>query len=207
MVIHARRPEWGEGTVEQASATFHEGRPAQRLVVSFTHHGRITINTGVAPLVRKETLATMSTTSSPRFPAPENAPNAELPDATKGWLGKLGQTKTGDELYRLPDAMTDPFLPPSKRLQAVLDSYRFSTEPRSLIDWAIAQTGLKDPLSKHTRHDLEQAFPRFARDRENHLFELVRGLKRQNRADTLQETLRDTTLPAARNALQKAIKS
>lgn len=208
IVIHPRRPEWGEGTIEQASSISHEGQPAQRLVINFTNHGRAVINTGVAALVRKESLATMSTTSSSqRFPA--NAPSnpSELPDANKGWLGKLGQVKTGDELYRLPDSMTDPFLSLSKRLQATLDSYRFSTEPRALIDWAIAQTGLSDPLSKHSRPELEQAFPRFARDRENHLFELVRTLKRQNRMDILQTLLNETRLPAARNVLQKAIKS
>lgn len=210
VVIHARRPEWGEGVIEQASPTVHEGQAVQRLVVTFSNHGRITINTGIAPLVRKDSLATMSTTSpSPRFPAGPNpsTDKNELPDPNKGWLAKIGQVKTGDEIYRLPDAMTDPFLSITKRLQATLDSYRFSTEPRALIDWAIAQTGLRDPLSKHSRPELEQAFPRYARDREIHLLDLVRTLKRQNRSDLLQECLRQTANAAARNALQKAIRS
>ena len=199
VVIHPRRPEWGEGVIDQAVVVTHEGKPAQRLVVRFVNEGLITINTGVAPLVRKEALNTMATTTksdSSSFTAPTG----------HGWLGSLdsNQKSISADLARLSDAMTDPFANISRRLQATLDSYRYSTEPRSLIEWGIAQTGLTDPLSKYTRHDLEQAFPRFARDRDNNLQEIVRLIKKQGKSEMIEEALRTTISPAAKNALQRA---
>ena len=41
------------------------------------------------------------------------------------------------KLWHLPEAMTDPFASLGARLSATLDSYRFSTDPKSLIDWAV----------------------------------------------------------------------
>ena len=193
-VIHPRRPEWGDGVVEQANLVQHEGKSAQRLLVRFVNRGLVTLNTGIAPLLHKDAASTMSSTSYSSA-------------REKGWLGSLGRSSGSDELWRLPDAMTDPFLSIQKRLDATLDSYRFSTEPRSLIDWAIAQTGLSDPLSKYSRPELEQAFPRFARDRDNHLFDMVKSLKRQNQLPMLQQAAQAAKHPGGRSALQRAIKA
>src|SRR5690606_10247777 len=97
------------------------------------------INTAVAPLAPKGNQdQTMSRTFTPTS-------NSEA-----GWLTKL-EKATGnrsDELWSLPEAMTDPFANLARRLDATLDSYRFNTTARSLIDWAVVQTGLDDPLSK-----------------------------------------------------------
>jgi len=144
----------------------------------------------------------MSTTTSPG-----SVPSSTNKASGNGWLGGIGQKSDAVELAKLPDAMTDPFAGVGKRLQATLDSYRFSTEPRSLIEWGVAQTGLNDPLSKFTRHELEQAFPRFARDRDNHLQELVRLIKKQGKVELFQQALTGSNNPAARNALQRAIRN
>lgn len=195
-VLHPRRPEWGEGVVEEVTNINHEGRPAQRLIVKFANHGLATINTGLAPLVRKEHSAAVGAAAG----------NGR---GNNGWLNALGTTKPPtDELTKLPDAMTDPFVAVNKRIQATLDSYRYAGDarnPRTLLDWAVAQTGLQDPLSKYTRHELEQAFPRFARDRENHLFELVRQVKRAGQQYLLQEIKQATTHPLSKDALNKAM--
>lgn len=200
LVIHPRRPEWGEGVIDQAVAVTYEGKPAQRLIVKFANQGLVTINTGVAPLLRKDATITMSTTTT-------NSSSTSLRSTGNGWLGSLAPQPSAAELSRLPDAMTDPFASVGKRLQATLDSYRFSAEPRSLIEWGIAQTGLSDPLSKYTRHELEQAFPRFARDRDNHLHELVRLIKRQGKTELFSQALQNTANPTAKNALQRAVKN
>lgn len=199
VVVHTRRLEWGDGIVDRATVIHHQGRPAQRLEINFTHHGRVTINTAVAPLVPKGTPLAMSTTASSTSPTTTTQ--------TGGWLGALIEKNDADVLVALPEAMTDPFAPLAVRLQATLDSYRFSTEPRSLIEWAVAQTALHDPLSKYTRHELEQAFPRFARDRDQLLVSLVRTIKKQLKTDLLNQALKNTRHGEARAALKKAIRA
>ncbi len=197
VVTHPSRPEWGQGVVRQAASLQHQGQFAQRLTIDFANKGRVVINTAVAPLAPKgkgtdHSMTTANTTSS-----------------GKGWLDRLEKANSGSkhELWDLPHDMTDPFASLGQRLTATLNSFRFSTEARALIDWAVAQTGLDDPLSKYTRHELEQAFPRFARDRNNHLHDLVRQLKRRNERRLLDQIRSKTRVPAARAALDKAIKA
>jgi len=199
MVIHQRRLEWGEGIVQHARRITHEGKTAQRLVVTFTHHGRVTINTAIAPLMMKGVHAGM--TRSTQTDLESAAPNG-------GWLGSLGDKPQAEsQLWRLSETMTDPFASIGSRLLATLDSYRFSTEPRSLTEWAIAQTGLADPLSMFTRHELERGFARFARDRDQHLLAVVRQIKREVRHNLLDEALKEPLRPAARETLLRAIKA
>lgn len=197
VVIHSRRPEWGRGVVKDAQPITHQGAPAQRLVVDFIHQGRVVLNTAVAPLALKENAQEMS-----------HSITSSAPDAERGWLSRLEKAagNGSHELWSLPQSMTDPFLSPARRLEATLESYRFTTEPRSLIEWAAAQTGLDDPLSKYTRHELEQAFPRFARDRDQHLQGLVRQIKRSGESHLLEQAAAKTRLPAARAALTKAMR-
>ena len=199
VVIHVARPEWGDGRVGQATTINHGGRPAQRLVIDFAHRGRVTLNTAVAQLVPKTTECSMSSTgSSTVIGRGQNG----------GWLESITPTSSDqDTLIVLPEAMTDPFLTEAKRLRTTLDSFRFSTEARSLIDWAVSQTSLSDPLSHYTRHELEQAFARFTRDRDKLLFELVRMLKRQGRIDVLNDAKKHIRQPQAKIALQKAMRA
>ena len=192
-VVHPARPEWGEGVVAKASAAVLNGRPGQRLVVDFANHGRVTIHTAAVALHTKDLSTQMSHTTS------------STPD--KGWLNALEQARDGEDLTRLGDALTDPFSSLAARLKATLDAYRFSTEPRNLIDWAVAQTGLDDPLATYTRHELEKQFPFYARAREQHLRELVRTIKREQKHAILDEAVRDTRNPAARQALRDAMRA
>jgi hypothetical protein len=206
-VVHAIRPEWGEGVIDQASTIFHDGRKAQRVVVVFANYGRVTLNTGVAPLIAREGAPFMPSSASATVPILPSESSAR----GRGWLSNLETRQPGtEELWALPPALTDPFASLSKRLAATLDTYRFSGDPRnptsghSLLQWASMQTGLADPLTKYTRHDLELAFLRFARDRDNHLLELVRTFKREGKLGLVDQALQDTTLPAARAALERA---
>lgn len=226
VVAHPRRPEWGSGVVKQAQVITHEGRPAQRLSVDFANKGRVVINTALAPLTlrtqrtplrpdpgpegaRPEEEDAMARIASSPTPASGSAAHGSSTGGAGGWLSQLERANGhgGHELWGLPQACNDPFEPLHKRLQATLETYKFSTEPRSLIDWAVIQTGLNDPLSKYTRSELEQAFPRFARDRDDHLKDLVRQIKRKGDAAQLAATLSQTKLPAAINALQRAMRA
>ncbi len=129
--------------------------------------------------------------------------------STGGWLASLEKASSGQrhELWDLPTELKDPFANLVSRLQATLKAYRFSTEARSLIEWAMIQTGLDDPLSKYTRSDMEQAFPRFARNRDQHLKELVRQMKRRGQHAELKQVVNQTQMPAARSALDKAVRA
>jgi len=201
MVIHPRRPEWGEGVVNSTMKIHHQGRPAQRVIVSFAHRNKVTINTAVAPLIAKESYQAMSST-------PSTATTASPSDG--GWLGSLAQRTTErseHELWRLAEPLTDPFSSLNHRLQATLDSFRFSTEPRRLTAWATAQTGMHDPLTKYTRQELEQAFGRYAHARESHLQDLVRQLKRQNQKRFLNQAIQAAREPGAREAIKRAMRN
>ena len=195
--MHPARPEWGSGVVRTVQSITHLGQPAQRVSVDFARRGRVVINTAIAGLVSGGN-GSMTTTST-------GASGKE-----GGWLTALEQERQGRrngehyELWELPEAMTDPFASVERRLEATLDSFRYSTEARSLIDWAVTQTGLDDPLTKYTRQELEQAFPRYARDRDAHLLELVRTLKRSNAQEALKRA-RKHKLDAARAAFDRAM--
>ena len=136
----------------------------------------------------------MSRTSSATF----------APAGSQGWLDSLTESNPQQELWRLPDAMTDPFSNSAKRLEATLDSYRFTTEPRSLMDWAVTQTGLGDPMTKFTRHELEQGFERFAHNRDQHLKKLVKQMRAGGEGAAIHNIRRYLKVPAAVSALDKA---
>ena len=199
MVMHPRRMEWGEGVVNHASNITHQGVSAQKLQVDFKHHGRVTINTAIAPLVSRESVSAMSTSTPTGM--------------GQGWLSSLEeQNKTEHELWQLPESLTDPFLSTAVRLRNVLDTYRFSisrSDPnsaKSILEWAIAQTGLTDPMTRYTRQEMEQAFPRYARSRDNLLADMVLTLKKQGSKDLLQKVYSDTRHPAAKAALEKRLR-
>jgi hypothetical protein len=124
-----------------------------------------------------------------------------------GWIESLERSVKGSQnaLWDLPEAMTDPFATLESQLYATLDAYRFSTQPRQLIDWAVMQTGLNDPLSRYSRSELEQAFPGFARNRDEHLKKLVRQLKQNGQNPVLQRAREATRHAEAKKALDKAM--
>lgn len=125
----------------------------------------------------------------------------------KGWLDDLeGPKPTETKLWDLPPALTDPFATPQQKLEATLETFRFNTQPGPLFAWAVIQTGLDDPLTRHTRVEMEQAFPRFVRDRDQHLRDLVKDLKRRNEQAYLTQLLNRTQLPPARSALEKLLR-
>jgi hypothetical protein len=197
VVVHSRRREWGDGVVEKAATVEQDGKAGQRLTVTFRHHGRVTINTNVAMLVAKEKNQDMSTTNATKLA--DEAPRG-------GWLDSLNGDRAQAALWSLPEVMTDPFTSLRQRLVATLDSYRFSKEARSLIEWSIAQTGLEDPLTRFTRHELEEGFDRFARDRVVHLNDLVRTIKRQGQGAMLDDVLNQCRYPRGIESLQAAMR-
>ena len=72
----------------------------------------------------------------------------------------------------LPGQASDPFLPLRRRLEFTAALYRFDPQG-TLVDWAVAQSGLGDPLSRFSRHELEEFFRLWAIERDAHLARLL----------------------------------
>ncbi len=191
LVKHPLKPEWGEGEVRQASLTKYNGKDGQRLVIVFKNHGKVTINTAVIKLTAKE-----------KASDDMNAANST------DWLSQL-EAQQGikkNDLTGLPESLTDPFTDILTRVERTLADYRYTADnPRSLLEWAMRQTGMNDPLTEYTRHDLEQAFGHYTYVRYKHLLELVRTVKKSNKRPML-DALSTKPLPnGAANDLRKAI--
>lgn len=219
-VVHAQRPEWGHGIVTAAEDAVHEGTRCQRLTVRFERAGVKTLLTAMAELnpagerpisaEEPENVAAASpgelvgtNGTRTKVPSPVAAPAAPAlsPANPSGWLEKAEATSPDEVMAKIPEGCTDPFRTIDQRLAATLQLYRFSDMGGSLIDWAAAQTGLKDPLSRFNRHELERFFKRFAHNRDEHLKKLVLELKKKDPA-LLGRTLRGA-LPSAQHALRR----
>lgn len=194
-VVHATRPEWGSGDVLQADGVTHEGRPCQRLVVRFERAGMKTISTAFAEL--REAAASpfhgvsASATLAPDPPSPHEESMEPI----------ISPKEIADRMTRLPESVMDPFIAARKRCEAAMGLYKLGESPAGLLDWAAVQTGLKDPLTKFNRHELEQWFDRFKIALDNHLRKLLKDARKQE--PTLFADLLASASPAGKQALRR----
>lgn len=164
-VIHAAKPEWGVGellTAEplSAGAAVKEG---QRLTIRFERGGTKAISTEFAELKPMGDMPLRRTTLTEEGQVFSFAPTP---------------TELKELMTKLPEQATDPFVSLPKRFAATLDLYRFGDTPAALLDWACMQTGLKDPLTRFNRHELEQWFGRFRIEADDHLKKLAREMRK-----------------------------
>ncbi|MEL7485389.1 MAG: DUF3553 domain-containing protein [Planctomycetota bacterium] len=167
-VRHATKPEWGEGVVTAVEPAMVEGKPTQRLTIRFERAGVKKLAAVVAALEPADGGAKLRE-------ADEHA-------AAKAALGQLDDSKIIEVLTQVPESARDPFRGLADRFRETLDLYRFSGDGASLLDWAAMQTGLKDPLSRFSRHDLERFFERFKRALDSHSREIGLELARKDPA-------------------------
>ncbi len=185
-VVHAGKPEWGIAEVRTAESVVQDGSRCQRLTLRFERAGIKTISTAFAELR-----------------TPEDAAHLDQPLSTDEptWLDEAEKGALHERIAQLPDPATDPFASKRNRLKATLLLYRFTNSGSSLLDWAATQTGMKDPLSRFSRHDLEQFFERFVMNRDAHLKKLVHELKREDPGAI--SDLISTAPPAGQQALRR----
>jgi hypothetical protein len=164
-VIHAAKPEWGVGEVltAESAGSATASADAQRLTIRFERGGTKAISTEFAELKPMGDMPLRRTSVTDEGKVFSFAPT---PNELKELMTKL------------PDAATDPFVSLPKRFLATLDLYRFGDTGASLLDWACMQTGLKDPLSRFNRHELEQWFSRFKIEADDQLKKLARELRK-----------------------------
>ena len=198
-IRHLRRPEWGVGSVVKVEQTMVNGRSVQSVSVRFPSEGIKVLNTAEAEL---------ELVSAERAKALANADEAH-PIVQWGkldesdWLAPLAQRKVDEAMTGLPPEVRDPFNLLRRRLVLTLDLYRFERSSRALMDWAVAQSGLVDPLTHFTRHELEQLFERWARERDVHLGRLLQQSRRDLKLAQELDELVAAAPPGAREAVRR----
>jgi len=189
-VRHQARPEWGIGTVTSAQDVPGPGPTVQRLTIRFPNAGLKTVTTEYARLERVERRSGAGD---------ESGMDVWQVSSEEGWLRGVAAQKVEERMSALPPDARDPFQSIARRLAFTLDLFRFDRTGRGVVDWAVAQTGLDDPLSRFTRHELEVYFDRWLHALRAHLAELVEEARREG-VDV------DPILEGAPPAAQRAVR-
>lgn len=166
-VVHTGRPEWGSGEVVSAVSEVRQGQKSQRLTVRFENAGIKKLSTAFAQL---KAAAEMSHLDN------------HVRERSGGLATDLEAVAVKEVMTRLPDEVTDPFSSLEARFTATLELYRFLPSGGSLFEWACQQSGLKDPLTRFNRHELEQFFDRFRFELDSHLKSLTPEVRKANPA-------------------------
>jgi len=166
-VRHRQRPEWGTGTVTRVETLTRAGNRDQRLWIKFGAAGLKTLLASAADLEVLEGTGAAEHTFAAREIASEG-----------GWLGQITKRRPEEAMSELPPDATDPFLTPERRLKNLLGLYRYDGGPK-LIDWAVAQSGLDDPLSRFNRTELEAFYKNWSMERDLNLHRLVSDFRRR----------------------------
>lgn len=194
VVRHQRRPEWGFGTVQRVEMLRRGSVNDQRLWIRFPNAGLKTLLASAAEL------ETVRSADGTLVVGDDTLVARELKGET-GWLAEISKRKPEDAMTSLPADITNPFLPPSRRLELLLGLFRFDPSTR-LIDWAVAQSGLGDPLSRFSRHELEQFFGLWAFERDAALQRLLTDPELRSQPDVVQRLVAKA-LPAAQTAVRR----
>lgn len=173
-VRHGERPEWGIGEVTKVEILTRDGKPDRRVWIRFPSVGTKTLLASMAALESVETEAV-----TPASDDHETFLDREASLDT-GWLGDIAKNKPEDAMIAIPLRATDPFSPVRARIQFIVTLYRFEGSGGKLIDWAVAQTGMDDPLAHFNRHELEQFFERWQWERDRVLVKTISEARRNS---------------------------
>ena len=193
-VRHARRPEWGIGAIVKVEDMASNGDASQRLSIRFSNAGLKKLN------AEKAELEIVNSTSDSAF-ATQYDSIRELDRMSESeWLAPVAQKKIKEIMVSLPSQTKDVFNSLRYRIEFTLSLYRFDRSGRGLIDWAVAQSGLDDPLSRFNRHVLEELFDRWAHERDVCLGKMLMEARKQ---PAMLESMMVDVLPAAREAVSR----
>ncbi len=194
-VRHPERPEWGVGNVTRTEICTNSGTRDLRVWVRFPNVGEKVLLASVAKLeVMGEQTGMQAIYSRPTITQVEGA-------GSDGWLAKIGERNATELMIGISPEATDPFANIKVRLERTLKLYRFDGRAASLNDWAVAQSGLSDPMTRFNRQELEQLHKRWLFNLDTHLGRLLQEVRYQN--GVLDEVLRDAT-PVGRKAVDRA---
>jgi len=191
-VRHVKKPEWGIGTVTKVETVTRQGARDQRLWIQFGNAGMKTVLSSMAELESADGAAGLAGETFVDRAAKHEG----------GWLGEIAKRRPEEAMTSLPSTATDPFLAAERRLEFILGLYRFEPTGGKIIDWAVAQSGLDDPLSRFNRHELETYFGRWAFDRD---VALHRCLQECRRNFIAVDPILAKAPPSAQKALRKPV--
>ncbi|MAW40786.1 MAG: hypothetical protein CMJ30_00020 [Phycisphaerae bacterium] len=157
-IRNTARPEWGVGTVVRLE-------PGGKLAVRFESAGLKQLDPKVAPLAA-------ASADQPGMEAWEPPAAAFFRSEEVALSTSARQKLLIEVMTRLPESVTDPFQPVQARIRACASLYRFGNDSAGLMGWAVAQTGLQDPMEQLPRHELESLFGRWREVRDRALREL-----------------------------------
>ena len=193
-VRHPARPEWGVGVITRTEVFTGEGGSDQRLWVKFPSIGVRTLIASVAKLELVEAAVDETASVYAR-------PTITQVDAAKGGLAAdTAFRKPEDLMTSLPLDATDPFATIKTRLERTLKLYRFDGSAARLIDWAVAQSGLDDPLSRFNRQELEVLYKRWLFNLDAHLVRLMQEARHEG---SLIETTAKGAPPLGQQTVQR----
>ena len=171
-VTHKLHPEWGSGAVIKVENAIVGGKPAPRVTVRFSNAGLKVFAGNSLPLTPMEGEHTVP---GDRFL--ERPAIAEVEDLERSGLTQAVDKKLLEIMLAIPMACRDKFNTPEHRLRRTLELYKFDMSGRGLMEWAIVQTGMDDPLTRFNRGQLEEYFKRWVRDRDSHLANILSEMR------------------------------
>ncbi len=193
-VVHLERPEWGSGIVTAVAGDSLDGRPCQRLTIRFERAGVKQLLSAIAHLVPASDAPAI-------HPMASNEPLGHASDHDDPLKAAIAGPSAKEVMLKLPQRANDPFTTPRARLEGTLALYRYSEHGGSLLDWASAQSGLKDPMTRFNRHELEDLFKRWTMVRDDH-FRKLAGELRKNDPALLADVMKSAPR-SAQNALKR----
>lgn len=191
-LMHAGRPEWGVGEVRSVEGTVQDGVPSQRLTIRFERAGIKTLASAFADLRPADEMPSLT----------NHSPTAPEAEGDADWLQRAEAGAPDELMTKVPEAASDPFRSRRARLESTLTLYRFSGSGSSLLDWAASQSGLKDPLNRFNRHELERFFERFRTNLDTHLKRLVFELRKEDPSGLAEVSA--AADPTGKQALRRA---
>lgn len=194
-VTHPKFPEWGSGAVIKVENAAVNGEMTKRVTVRFAHAGLKKFVGDAIPLDVMLDEHAMPGDREGKRPA-----IAEVEDLERSGLSQAVEQKLEEIMFNIPLACRDPFNTLDHRLRRTFALYKYDLSGKGLMEWAMAQTGMDDPLTRFNRTELEGYFKQYSFLVKQHLAKLLREL--QGDKVTLKQLLDDAP-EGARRAVSK----
>lgn len=190
-VTHPNFPEWGSGAVIKVANTAQNGESTIRVTVRFSNAGLKTFVGNKLPL---ELLASDHEMPGDRIVTRPAISAVE--DLERSGLTQAVEQKLLEIMHAIPIACRDPFNTAEHRLRRTLELYKYDMSGRGLMEWAMAQTGMDDPLTRFNRTELEVFFKHYSHELNQHLAKLLSEMREES--TTIQRLVAEAPVRAKR---------
>lgn len=123
-------------------------------------------------------------------PAKFVSPGQAAVKRESGWLDQAAGSDLDAKLRTVPEDLRLFLGTALQKFAALLPLYELSDDPKELIRWATAQTGVSQPLTYWTRDELAAAFAVFCRDRDTHIREALDRIAKAGALDEARALLK-----------------